>query len=83
MIPMPIHDQMEAEGHNMKIPLLLDFLEAILETHRIEHRDTDVPIAGQAAKIAFVLGYLGYDYKAWMAEKDALVAHLQSDINEL
>lgn len=76
MIKMPIHDQIEAEGHDKEIPLLLDFLEAIQESHRIEHRDTDAPIVGQAERMAFVLEYLGYDYKAWMAEKDALVAHL-------
>lgn len=79
----PVHDQIEKDGNKDKILLLIDFIEVVLNDHSLI-RKTEYEtgpmdyVTTQREKAQLAFDYFGYNYRAYLREKDELMQYIKN-----
>lgn len=77
----PVHNAITAEDHEF-IPKALDLLEYISEKQSRWGDEKQVLNTSQN-RLRVIFSFLGYDYDAWVQEKEEVLRALQEDIKQI
>lgn len=80
---MPIHEEIEAKGDDKAINSMSQLVEWLSSEGYVLAKDPDnfgrfqtIQRISYPNNLRIIFDFLGYDYDGWIAEKDALVKHL-------
>ena len=75
---MPVHEKIKADGNSEAIENVLDFTDWLRNCFDVHVRDigTDQQVVGDREWKRIVFEFYGYDYEAWLREKEVLTEYI-------